>query len=223
MSSWGFITDSRIEEAASKSGISKNRICQDIWAAREPFNIPVLRLSWGTWGWDDSLHGMPGAHSSSPGDLELPGQALCHRLDSSPGVVLHPSILSLGRVPVTQLSCARGQDVTLCFAPSWRANIFLGSRESAAREAAAGWGAVTHACFCVHKSQIPLLAVVIHCYSLLPLPSSFFFSFFSLIFFIVVIIAYNIVKFQSYINICHTPYKCAPSALMPTLHPPSPW
>ena len=38
-------------------------------------------------------------------------------------------------------------------------------------------------------------------------------------FFIVVIIVYNIAKFQLYTIICQTPYKCAPSPLVPIPNP----
>lgn len=43
MSSWGFITDSRIEVEASISRVSRHRFCQDASATREPWNIPLMQ------------------------------------------------------------------------------------------------------------------------------------------------------------------------------------
>lgn len=48
MSSWGFITDSRIEVEANVSGVSRNKFCMGYKGDFKYSTHPVLNLFWGT-------------------------------------------------------------------------------------------------------------------------------------------------------------------------------
>lgn len=84
---------------------------------------------------------MPGTPSSCPGDLELPGSALCspRRLESWGGPPSHGPFSGKRSRYAIQLS--RGQNVMLSFVPRLWTNVLLSSKELA------GWSTVMDACF----------------------------------------------------------------------------